>query len=86
MPVCIRTHKKDHVRTIQILKSMSELVGLRKHEKTQHELVGLRSAAVAFIPVRRPEFPEIKQIFQKKSVLAFISVSEVSAPSGHRKN
>ena len=32
---------------------MSEFGGLRKHEKTQHTLVGLGSAVV-----RRPEFPE----------------------------
>ena len=40
---------------------MSEFGGLRKHEKTQHALVGLGgaalAAAVAFLTqVRRPEF------------------------------
>ena len=33
--------------TLKILQSMSEFGGLRKHEKTQHALVGLGSAALA---------------------------------------
>ena len=37
-PVCIPTHKNDHVRTLKILWSMSKFGGLRKHEKTQHAL------------------------------------------------
>ena len=41
---------------------MSEFGGLRKHEKTQHTLVGLGSAAFetaeSLTQVRRPEFPE----------------------------
>ena len=36
--VCIRTHENDHVRTLKILKSMSEFGGLHKHEKTQHSV------------------------------------------------
>ena len=35
-PVCIRTHKNDHVRILKILKSMSEFGGLRKHKNTAH--------------------------------------------------
>ena len=35
LPVCIRTHKNGHVRT---LTSMSEFGGLRKQDKTQHAL------------------------------------------------
>ena len=48
-PVCIRTDKKGHVRTLKIkfLQSTSEFGGSRKHEKTQHELAGLGSAALA---------------------------------------
>ena len=48
-PVCIiiRKHKNDHVRTLKIMQSMSEFGGLRTHEKTQHALVGLGSAALA---------------------------------------
>ena len=42
--------------------TVSEFGGLRKHEKTQHELVGLGSAALAaavsHTQVRWPEFPE----------------------------
>ena len=34
--VIIRTHKHDHVRRLNILLSMLEFDGLRKHEKTQH--------------------------------------------------
>ena len=42
---------------------MSEFGGIRKHENTQHALVGLGSAALAaaialLTRVRRPEFPE----------------------------
>ena len=45
---------------------MTEFGGLRKHEKIRHALVGLGSAAlaaavVAFIQVRRPEFPETEE-------------------------
>ena len=58
--VCIRTHRNDHVRTLTTLSSMSEFVGLRKHEHTQHALVDLGSAAlaaaVALPKERRPEF------------------------------
>ena len=46
-PVCIRTHKNDHVRTIKILQSMSEYGGLQKHEKTQHALKNNSSAGVS---------------------------------------
>ena len=46
-PVCIRTHKNDHVRTIKILLSMSDFGELRKHEKTHPALVGLGSAVLA---------------------------------------
>ena len=46
--VCIHRQQNDHVRTLKILKSMSDFGGLRKHEKTQHALVvGLGSAALA---------------------------------------
>ena len=45
--VCIRTHENNHVRTLKILLSMSELGGLLKHEETQHALVGLGIAALA---------------------------------------
>ena len=38
IPVCIRKHKNDHVRTLKILWSMSEFGGLWQHEKTQHAL------------------------------------------------
>ena len=44
--VYIHTHKNDHVRMLKIL-SMVEFGGLRKHEKTQHALVGLGRAALA---------------------------------------
>ena len=47
LSVCPRTHKNVHGRTLKILQSMSESGGLRKHEKTQHALVGLGSAALA---------------------------------------
>ena len=47
MCVYIRTHKNDHVRMLKILWSKSEFGGLRKHEKTQHALVGLSTAALA---------------------------------------
>ena len=61
-PSCIRTHKNDHICTLKILQSMSEFGGLRKHERNQHLLVGLGSAALAaalvFTQVRRPECPE----------------------------
>ena len=47
--------------------SDSEFGGLRKHEKTQHALVGLGSAALAAAvalltqaTIRRPDFPEKK--------------------------
>ena len=33
-PVCIRTHKNDHVRRLKILQSMSEFGRLRKRENT----------------------------------------------------
>ena len=44
---------------------MSEFGGLRKHEKTQHALVGLGSAALAaavalLTQVRRTDFPKGK--------------------------
>ena len=45
--VYIRTHKHDHGRMLEILQSMSEFGGLRKHKKTQHALAGLGSAALA---------------------------------------
>ena len=45
--MCIRTRENDYVRTVKILWSMSEFGGLREHEKTQHALVGLGSAALA---------------------------------------
>ena len=37
----IRTHKNDHVRTFKILQSISESEASRKHDKTEHALVGL---------------------------------------------
>ena len=37
-PVCIRTHKNDHIRTLKILYSMSEFDELRKHKKIQQTL------------------------------------------------
>ena len=42
---------------------MSEFGGLQKHDKTQHALVGLGSAALAaavriLTQERRPDFPE----------------------------
>ena len=37
--VCIRTHTENHVRTLKILYSVSELGGLSKHENNQHALV-----------------------------------------------
>ena len=47
-PVCIRTDKNDHVRSLSIMYSMSEFGGLRKHEeKNQYVLVALGSAALA---------------------------------------
>ena len=55
---------------------MSEFSGLRKHEKTQHVLVGLGSAALAIavtflIQVGRPEFPERdNKVCKKKKSLA----------------
>ena len=36
--VYTHTHKNDHVRTLNILQSVSEFGVLRKHEKTQHAL------------------------------------------------
>ena len=42
----IGTLKNDHARTLKILKSMTEFGGLQKHEKSQHALVGLGSAAL----------------------------------------
>ena len=38
-PVCTRTHKSDHVRTIKILYSMSVFGGLRKRENTQQAMI-----------------------------------------------
>ena len=37
-PMCISTHKNDHVHTLKILWCMSVVGGLQKHEKTQHAL------------------------------------------------
>ena len=52
---------------------MSEFGGLQKHEKTQHTLVGLGSAALAsHTQIKRPKFSERdkkmynKQIFKKQ--------------------
>ena len=46
--MCIyRTRKNGHVRTLKINQPMSESGGIAKHEKTQHALVRLGSAAVA---------------------------------------
>ena len=44
-PMCIRTHKNDHVRTFKI--PVPHVGGLRKHEKSQHVLAGLGSSALA---------------------------------------
>ena len=37
-PMCICTHKNDHIHMLKILQSMSEIGGLQKHKKTQHAL------------------------------------------------
>ena len=46
-PMCIHIHKNDHIRMLNILWSMSEFGGLRKHEKSQHAHFGLTSPALA---------------------------------------
>ena len=58
----IRTHTNDHARTLKIL---SELGGLRKHERTERAVVGLGSEALA-VAVGGPIFP--KGIIQCKVV------------------
>ena len=47
---------------------MSEFAGLRKHEKTQHALKGLGSAALA-AAVRRPSFPQRIIMYLTKKML-----------------
>ena len=47
----MRTHKNDHVRTLNILWSVLEFGGLQKHEKTHHALVEPGSATLAAVAV-----------------------------------
>ena len=35
-PVCIRTHRNDHVRTLKILQSIAKFGGIQKHENFAH--------------------------------------------------
>ena len=57
---------------------MTEFGGLRKHEKTQHVLIGLGNAAlaaaVALPRVRRPEFPERDNKVHKTTQNMFINI------------
>ena len=60
-PVCIRTHKNDHVRTLKILQSTSEFGGLQKHENTarRKKTTGYkrRTMAARFPRGKVPKFP-----------------------------
>ena len=55
-PVCIRTHKNNHVLTLKMHSpTVSEFGGLRKHEQTQHTFAGLGTLLLRLL--RRPKFP-----------------------------
>ena len=73
-PVCIRTHKNDHERTLQSMYSMSEFGGLWTHEKTQRALfneLGLGSTTllqVAFLGESDPNFSWEKFLLGQQNV------------------
>ena len=95
--VCIRTHTKDHVRTLKIMSSMSEFGGLWKHENNQHALYprrrnvaaqvdgGIKNGHIRYPSYRGTQKKREKNRYNCLSVLGSVQSSGEPNESGRRR-